>query len=255
MLIPRLPHCKECKRKGNEMAGLFRALRADEIDARVAMVTKDGCSILLYKDARADMNILDETVGCENWQRKHELINGNLFCSVGIWSDTRSEWVWKQDVGTESNTEKEKGQASDSFKRACVNWGIGRELYTAPFIWFNPNEMNLKQNDDYNGKSRYTTKDRFVVRDIYYKNSAIAYLKIENDKTKHCKVYSSDAPPVDYISESEARVVKMMLEESGSDVKRFLGYFGVDCVEHLSKAQYVEASRKLNSKIEGKKNG
>lgn len=100
----------------------FRLLRADEIDCRISTVSEKGLSLLLYKDARVDMTILDETVGPENWQRSHELINGNLFCNVGI--KCGNEWVWKQDVGTESYTEKEKGQASDSFKRACFNWGI-----------------------------------------------------------------------------------------------------------------------------------
>lgn len=115
----------------------FRALTEKEIDARVATVNEKGCSLLLYKDARCDMRILDESVGSERWQRKHELINGNLFCNVGINfpAEDGDHWVWKQDVGTESYTEKEKGQASDSFKRACFNWGIGRELYTAPYIW------------------------------------------------------------------------------------------------------------------------
>jgi len=118
----------------------FRALRADEIDVRIGTVGAKGVSLLLYKDARVDMQILDETVGAERWQRKHDLINGNLFCSVGIYvapedAPAYGQWIWKQDVGTESNTEAVKGEASDSFKRACTNWGIGRELYTAPFIF------------------------------------------------------------------------------------------------------------------------
>ena len=115
----------------------FRKLRADEVEARVAQVKNNGFSLLLYKDARVDQNILDETVGAENWERKHEMIGGNLYCTVSIWNEARGAWVSKQDVGTESKTEAEKGQASDSFKRACFNWGIGRELYTAPFIWIN----------------------------------------------------------------------------------------------------------------------
>ncbi len=117
----------------------IRLLRADEIECRVGTFKEGkGLSLLLYKDARVDMNILDETFGRDNWQRHHEVINNNLFCNVGVRfsRDTGlSDWVWKQDVGTESNAEKEKGQASDAFKRACFNWGIGRELYTAPFIW------------------------------------------------------------------------------------------------------------------------
>jgi len=111
----------------------FRALRADEVECRVNMIKDSGLSLLLYKDARCDMNILDETVGAERWQRKHYECKGNMYCSVGI--QFEQEWVWKDDCGAESFTEKEKGEASDSFKRAAVNWGIGRELYTSPFIW------------------------------------------------------------------------------------------------------------------------
>ena len=100
----------------------FRKLYADEIDCRVGTDNGTGVSLLLYKDARVDMRLLDEVVGAFNWKREHELINGNLFCTVSIYNAETKEWVSKQDVGTESNTEKEKGQASDAFKRACFNW-------------------------------------------------------------------------------------------------------------------------------------
>lgn len=139
----------------------FRKLKANEIEARVSTVTEKGCSILLYKDARTDQNILDETVGCLNWQRSHQLIGDRLYCTVSIWDEDKKQWISKQDVGTESYTEKEKGQASDSFKRACFNLGIGRELYTAPFIWISKCKIVEK-----NGK--YTTYDRFMVDDIGY---------------------------------------------------------------------------------------
>lgn len=112
---------------------MFRTLRADEIELRVGSVSGKGFSLLLYKDARCDMNILDETVGAMRWKRSHSRDNAN--CIVSIYNSEIGEWVSKEDAGTESFTEKEKGIASDSFKRACVNWGIGRELYTSPFIW------------------------------------------------------------------------------------------------------------------------
>lgn len=167
----------------------FRTLRADEIDVRVATIKDYGISLLLYKDARCDMNILDETVGPENWTRHHEVINGNLFCNVGIKVEKGNgrefgEWVFKQDVGTESYTEKEKGQASDSFKRACFNWGIGRELYTSPFIWIEPKDVEISE---YKGK--LTTKDKFSVAEIGYTDGKISSLKIRNDKRKKI-VYS-----------------------------------------------------------------
>ena len=117
----------------------FRLLRADEVDARIGSVTEKGASLLLYKDARCDQNILDETVGPMNWQRHHSRENAN--CTVSIWDDDKGQWVEKEDTGTESNTEKEKGLASDSFKRACFNWGIGRELYSAPFICIPASEI------------------------------------------------------------------------------------------------------------------
>ena len=110
-------------------------LTIEEIDFRVQSVNKGGyATILAYKDARVDMNRLDSVYGVDGWQKKYDLINGNLFCSVGIFSDKSKEWIWKQDVGTESNTEKTKGEASDAFKRACFNLGIGRELYDYPII-------------------------------------------------------------------------------------------------------------------------
>lgn len=157
----------------------FRLLRANEIECRVSTVKQNGVSLLLYKDARCDQNVLDETVGPDRWQRKHELIDGKLFCSVGIRYDRADggEWVWKQDVGTESYTEKEKGQASDSFKRACFNWGIGRELYSAPFIWVKDAEIKSKGNG-------YTCYDNFSVKHIAYaEDETISELEIVNAKT------------------------------------------------------------------------
>ena len=114
------------------MTTKFRRLRADEIDARVSEINEKRLKLLLYKDARCDMRILDETVGPMNWKREHSRDNAN--CTVSIWDDKKQQWIGKEDTGTESNTEKEKGLASDSFKRACVNWGIGRELYSSPEI-------------------------------------------------------------------------------------------------------------------------
>lgn len=153
---------------------MFRLLRADEIECRVATVKQNGCSVLLYKDARCDQNILDETVGSMNWQRKHSRDNAN--CEVGIWDDIKQMWVWKEDTGTESFTEKEKGLASDSFKRACFNWGIGRELYTAPFIWIGSDKCAITKKGQ-----GWTTYDRFDVLGIGYDDEGkINHLIITN---------------------------------------------------------------------------
>lgn len=156
----------------------FRPLKANEIDVRVQSVTEKGCILLLYKDARCDMNILDETVGACNWKREHQLIGDRLYCTVSIFNG--EQWISKQDVGTESNTEKEKGQASDSFKRACFNWGIGRELYTSPFIWVPAEKCTITE---YKGKKQ--CKDSFEVGKIIIDESkTITALYIVNSKTK-----------------------------------------------------------------------
>lgn len=163
----------------------IRKLKANEIDCRVAQVSEKGLSLLLYKDARVDQRILDETYGTMNWKRSHQLIGDRLYCTVEIYDKDKKEWVAKQDVGTESNTEAEKGQASDSFKRACFNWGIGRELYTAPFIWINADKATISKSKT--GKS--ACYDKFAVKEIgYNENGDISKLKIVN-LTKKIGVY------------------------------------------------------------------
>ena len=160
----------------------FRPLDADEIEVRVGGISEGkGGFLLLYKDARSDMKLLDETVGVFNWKRDHQVINDQLFCTVSIYDEDKSEWISKQDVGVESMSDAEKGRASDSFKRACTNWGIGRELYTAPFIWIKDDKAN---------KNSWKYK-KFRVADIEYQNNQITGLSIEEEiNYKWQEVYS-----------------------------------------------------------------
>lgn len=145
----------------------FRALRPDEIDVRVQSLSKNGdrAVLLLYKDARVDMALLDEVVGPMRWQREHTLIDGNLYCKVSIWDSKTAQWISKSDVGCESNTEATKGEASDSFKRACFNWGIGRELYTTPLIY-----IPLSESERYESQGKYKAHPslKFAVKNIDY---------------------------------------------------------------------------------------
>lgn len=157
---------------------MFRDLRADEIDVRIATINEKGLSLLLYKDARVDMDILDETVGEMNWQRKHLRDNAN--CIIEIWDKEKGQWISKEDTGTESFTEKEKGLASDSFKRAGFNWGIGRELYTSPFIWIPKEKCNIKLNTKTN---KLMCNDKFVVEAIQIIDKTITGLAIKNATT------------------------------------------------------------------------
>lgn len=156
----------------------IRLLRADEIECRVAAINGKGLSLLLFKDARVDQRILDETFTPFGWRRTHQEINGSLYCTVEVWDREKGQWVAKQDVGTAGYAEKEKGQASDSFKRACFNWGIGRELYTAPFIWIPAGKADIQERE-----GRYVTPDRFLVHSIAYNSQReICALSIINGK-------------------------------------------------------------------------
>lgn len=146
-------------------------LTKEDIECRIQSVNDKGAVLLLYKTARADMRILDEVVGSMNWQRHHDVVNGNLFCTISIYDPDKGQWVSKQDCGVPSNTQGEKGEASDAFKRAGFSWGIGRELYDSPFIWIS-------------GKvGKY---DRFHVTDIQYDREKREFtrLTICDDKGK-----------------------------------------------------------------------
>ena len=240
---------------------MFRPLKADEIDCRVSTISEKGLSLLLYKDARVDQNILDETFGIFGWQRSHQLIGDRLYCTVSVKNPETGEWISKQDVGTESYTEKEKGQASDSFKRACFNLGIGRELYTAPFIWITPDNYNVKKNQ----AGKPTTYDRFEVDGIEIKDGKIIYLRIVNVSQKRNVVFESGrqtqttptaapqqtapaqaAEPADMIGERAAKPLEAMLMKKNVNIEKLLEMKGVKSLSELTTKQYGDIIRSLN---------
>lgn len=157
----------------------MRKLKPEEIECRVAQVTSNGCSLLLYKTARVDRAILDEEFGAMSWQNDFKVIDGKMYGGIGIYSNDLGEWLWRWDCGTESNTEAEKGQASDCFKRAGFKWGIGIELYSAPFIWYS---CKTHQNQ----KGKWELEDKYIkfkVQEIgYADNGNINKLVIIDDK-------------------------------------------------------------------------
>ena len=163
----------------------FRDIRADEIECRVQSVKKNGLFLLLYKDARTDQNILDETVGPENWACRFYEQKGILFCEVGINTnflnpELPDRWVWKADGGSESLTEAEKGACSDARKRAGFSWGIARELYTTPFIFIPSSKCDITEG----GKCF----DKFEVEKIRIEGKRITALAIKN-VTKGCRAF------------------------------------------------------------------
>lgn len=243
------------------MAFMFRPLRADEIECRVSTVSAKGCSLLLYKTARADQDLLDETVGPKNWQRRHTRDNAN--CIISIWDEDKKQWVEKEDTGTESFTEKEKGLASDSFKRAGFNWGIGRELYTAPFIWIPAGNVTL---EDYNGKK--TTKDRFSVTEIKYdKDGNVSALEIRNDKidrivytygkTKGQRVDDRKTKAVasQTIDTVKMSAITQALQRAGISLDKVLAHFGITSVGEMTEEMFLKTTEMINKYEKDKKNG
>ena len=226
---------------------IFRPLKADEIECRIGSVGAKGFTMLLYKDARCDMNILDETVGEHEWQRDHKEIKGTIYCGVGIRDNTYSEWVWKWDAGAESYTEKEKGEASDSFKRACVNWGIGRELYTAPLIF-----IRAKTEPVGNGYRLSDKRDGYgyKVAQIEYEGGRISHLVITKHGTQvftfTADKFMDDAQKT--IDESMVQMVLTIAETpANKEVLNAMGIKTIRDIKAMTMEQYSEFIRRCNN--------
>lgn len=227
---------------------IFRPLRTDEIECRIGSVGAKGFTMLLYKDARCDMNILDETVGEFNWQRDHKEIKGTVYCGVGIFHGSIEQigqgvnpWVWKWDAGSESYTEKEKGEASDSFKRACVNWGIGRELYTAPLIF-----IRAKTTPQGNGYRLEDKRDGYgyKVAEIEYLGGRISHLIITKNGSIVYSFHEEDEKTID---EKMAQMVLTMAEESkNKEVLNAMGIRTPADVKKMTMTKYAEFARRCN---------
>lgn len=157
----------------NLLSRLCEPLKAHEIDFRVQSINKGGyATILAYKDARVDINRLNSVCGL-GWKREHT--NGNHNCIVSIFCPDIKEWVSREDTGTESFTEAAKGLASDSFKRACFNFGIGIELYDYPVIQIklNQNEFTVTNNK---AKQTWDLKLRDWVWRVDHVGSEVTYI-------------------------------------------------------------------------------
>lgn len=234
---------------------VIRLLRADEIECRIGTISEKGVSLLLYKDARADMKILDEVYGPLNWQRRHEMIGGNLYCIVSIWDDDKKQWISKMDVGTESYTEKEKGQASDSFKRACVSLGIGRELYTAPFLWVSAQKVSIQKKQDGRNEKFYTY-DKFSVQNISYnENREITGLTVINqdgnvvyhlaEKGTAQKPSGNAAASKEDQEQDRTQEINKELARTGVALDTVLERYGVSSIQEMDNATYRKAISSL----------
>lgn len=229
----------------------FRTLNANEIDCRISTVKENGIQLLLYKDARVDMNILDEVIGPMKWQRRHTRDNAN--CIVSLWDEEKQQWIEKEDTGMESFTAKEKGLASDSFKRACFCWGIGRELYTAPFIWIGSNDCTIIKTGN-----KYTCYDEFYVSQIGYDEdrniNSLVICKQKGNKVVYRLGNKSNGLKEESQKES-TKLSKKQAEDIYRELKRtgigrisLLKQYNVETMEAMTIEQYDDAMKVLKSK-------
>lgn len=221
------------------MSGL---LSASEISCRIQQITANGLSLLLYVTSRDGQKRLDEKYGCLGWQDKYEVIDGDLYCIVSAWDSEKEQWVSKEDVGTASYTAKEKGRASDAFKRACVKHGIGRELYTAPFIWIPADQCNIKEKD-----GKFSCRDKFYVNYITYtSDNVIDELEIVDGKMNIVfKQYSCGK-----IDELKYKVLVEKMEEANVSENQITELFHVTSLKELSVEQFTKCMNKLEKTIE-----
>ena len=234
----------------------FRTLNANEIDCRVSQIASNYCTLLLYKDARVDMNVLDESVGCMNWQKEYTRDNAN--CIVSIWDGEKNQWIKKEDTGTESFSEAEKGLASDSFKRACFNWGIGRELYTAPSIILFPNKDMIpkgKESEFYqNDKGKYETKSRFYVEYIDYDENRNIQNLIIRDNKNHIRFTQLTKGKEKELANIDMKLKKLIEQKEEKDDKfdreKFYEYYKAPSDGQMTYKQKEEAIKILGGKNE-----
>lgn len=231
----------------------IRLLKPNDIEVRIQSVNKGGARLLLFKNARVDMNILDETFGPMNWKRRHCRDNQN--CIVSIWDDDKKQWIEKEDTGTDSLTEPEKGRASDSFKRACFNVGIGRELYTAPDIFVFRND--LKKFQEKGQGQGFVCYDRFVVTDIKYNGRTIEEVRIRNEDTGKEIAFGTDPKPKreqkpkppdqtgEKVTASHIELLKKTADKKQVNLGLALAMAGVSSLEGITKEEYNEVVKVL----------
>lgn len=222
----------------------YRLLRADEIEVRISTCNAYGVGLLLYKDARVDMNLLDEVHGSLGWQNTYELIDGQLFCIVEVWDAEKCMWVSKENVGVESYTEKEKGRASDAFKRACFNFGVGRELYSAPNMFVFKRDLKTLEQD---ANGRYTCKDVFKVESLEYDGDRIAYVAVRNLKNDKLLEFGT---PVEVqkqvqkvgderVPEVKRTVLASRCEHEGVSIEKLLALYKIDSLEQVTEKMFA----------------
>ena len=238
---------------------LSKPLTKNDVELRTGNVSAKGITLLVYKTARTDVNRLNEVCGTK-WNNKHFYDSqGLLCCSIGIYDDDLKQWVFREDVGTESFTEKEKGNYSDSFKRAGFRWGIGIELYNAPFIFISWNTQRDDRTNKYKAVkfypssliiTRYEVENKIPKIELSY-GGEIVYSNFQKVQQKpKDNPPPKDDKPIKLISENQVLELEKLIKESKSDRERFLIAFKIQRLEDMPLSSYALALKGLNKKLE-----
>ena len=235
----------------------FPLLTKDDIEIRIGQMPKDGKekgTLLLYQDARCGMKYLDQVVGAENWYKRYYECKGQMMCAVGIYIEDRKEWVEKSDTGSTGNFEEEKTLASDSFKRACVCWGLARELYTAPDIWV---KIESKYDKFKVVRIEYNAQREISVLEIANKDGVVVYTYGIKGKSVPQEQPRQDQDITREIIRKEDQIFirNYLMTASDEKVQSFNEWitknFNVEDYSYLSKDQGSVVVRKLKEKLNG----
>ena len=247
----------------------IRALTKDEVEVKAKTCTEKGAMFLIYKTARTDMAVLDEVFGPMNWRNHYETIKDHLYCTIEVYDEKTNQWVGKCDCGTESDTEAEKGEASDAFKRAGFRWGIGRELYTAPFIWIdgcttvgrNGKYMVSKEYNDLE-VTDFEVKDGKIIlleislkgKTVYsYREKKASNTRVREDQGFTLKEAPATVTNVKTLADEVKGLAAKLTEADNINFYAFVGktYGGTD-LNHLDEKVLItlkmQLERKLNKK-------
>lgn len=231
----------------------FRNLKADEIEVRVGQVAKDNTwiSLLLYQDSRVAMDLLDETVGKMNWNRVHSRDNKN--CTISIWDKEKKCWVGKEDTGVESFSDKEKGLASDSFKRSAVNWGIGRSLYTSPNMFIYGEANKLKSDKYFVKHIKYDEQDNIIELIVINKKDEVVFTFPKKGNTGTTTVATK---PVTQLTQSPktislAQQKRLFAISNGNNnvVKNVIGRYGYEKTELIKMTDYDKICKDIENEL------
>ena len=233
---------------------MTKLLTKDQIEVKIKQVKSNGVLMLLYKTARTDMDILDELYGPENWQSDYREIKGNLYAGIAVRDRETGNWVWKWDCGVESRADgdgnEKKGEASDAFKRAGFKWGIGRELYTAPFIWVSTDVVPVKSDD--RGHCQLANPfEKFYVSHIAYNDkNEISKLTISG---KGARVVWSNAPTI--LPEPTPAVIDEIntcaeLPQISAILRKYKNTYNNDALSRLATARKQKILSDLESRGE-----